>query len=178
MTYYFVLGLLVLLSLSPVQSFLAVKSNKWLSRGGKLAVNNKLTENVTKSKPKKVLDKNMFTTDGADSGICTADRLSFSIYGEPQVLERHRTLKTGMTYNPSAAKQQLFRTAALKYLPSVPLNGSLEVNLMFYFARPKNHFGSGRNSAVLKPDKSEIFQSSRKGMSSYRLFYSLINLGS
>ena len=32
-----------------------------------------------------------------------------------------------------------------------PLEGSLEVTLVFYFPRPKSHYGTGKNSEVLKP---------------------------
>lgn len=34
---------------------------------------------------------------------------------------------------------------------SEPLEGPLEVTLVFYFPRPKSHYGTGKNSEVLKP---------------------------
>lgn len=33
-----------------------------------------------------------------------------------------------------------------------PLKGSCKIDVAFHFARPKNHFGTGKRSAILKPD--------------------------
>lgn len=139
------------------------RQNRWFSRCLSKPGTTITASPAKKLKPKKVLDMNMFSTSeyvpSSDS-----DSLSFTIYGEPQVLERHRTLKTGMIYNPSAKKQELFKAAAKKHLPSVPFNCSLEVNLLFYFSRPKNHYGCGSKSDVLKADKTDIYHNTRKGI--------------
>jgi hypothetical protein len=92
------------------------------------------------------------------------EQLLFAVLGEPVALQRHRTTKFGMTYNPSAKMQEQFLEAsetALKHL-AVPLEGPLEVRLSFYFPRPKNHYGSGKNAHVLKPGM-DVWHNKRKG---------------
>lgn len=66
--------------------------------------------------------------------------LKFVVSGMPEVLERHRTTKTGKTYNPSAKKQKEF---ASKCVVENVLMGELEVGLVFSFERPKSHFNKG-----------------------------------
>jgi hypothetical protein len=69
-------------------------------------------------------------------------------------------------YNPSAKLQKEFSEACAEQLPIIPLQGPLEATLVFYFKRPKNHYGSGRNAHILKPAVVEagLWHSKRKGM--------------
>jgi len=93
-----------------------------------------------------------------------ASDIGFTVFGEPETLLRHRTLHTGVTYNPSAAKQKLFRESAKMYMPLVPLEGPLEINIRFYFARPKSHYGLGRNCKVIKPSRLEKWHYYKKDL--------------
>lgn len=86
----------------------------------------------------------------------------FIVFGAPVALQRHRSTKSGHMYNPSKKMQDLFSVACSSVLPSKPLEGPLEAKLIFYFARPKSHFGSGKKSAVLKPNTS-VWHTSKKG---------------
>lgn len=42
------------------------------------------------------------------------------------------------------------RAEAVKVAPAHPLTGPLKLRVCFYVARPKGHFGTGRNAEVLK----------------------------
>jgi hypothetical protein len=108
---------------------------------------------------------------GGVSLIKTDNQVSFLVYGEPIALQRHRMLRSGMTYNPSSKQQKQFLDTCRSFLPSTPLQGPLEVRLVFHFKRPMNHYGSGRNSNVLK-DGMDLWHSKRKGrFSACILFY-------
>ena len=91
--------------------------------------------------------------------------IAFTILGDPTPLPRHRMAK-GRMYNPSAKEQKNFATECKQYLPDIPLKGSLEVTLLFYFRRPKNHYGTGKNSDVLKSSivYAGIWHKKRPGM--------------
>ena len=90
------------------------------------------------------------------------NEVSFTVYGEPVALQRHRTTKFGMTYNPSSKQQSEFLKACEQHLPAAPMEGPLEVRLVFYFSRPLSHYGTGRNANVLKPGM-EHWHSKKKG---------------
>ena len=56
-------------------------------------------------------------------------------------------------YNPQTAKawKQKIGLAVLAELAGVPMfEGALVVDCVFYMARPKSHFGTGRNAEKLK----------------------------
>lgn len=90
------------------------------------------------------------------------DTLVLTVYGEPTPLSRHMVSR-GHMYNPSAGLQKEFANACLSSLPSTPLTGPLEAILYFYFSRPKNHYGTGKNSDVLKPLTAGNWHHKRKG---------------
>lgn len=95
----------------------------------------------------------------------TSDELSFVVYGEPMSLQRHRVLRSGITYNPSSKLQKQFLDSCASILPDSPLEGPLEARMVFYFKRPLSHYGTGKNKAILKPGM-DIWHSKRKGTSS------------
>jgi len=95
-------------------------------------------------------------------------KIKFKVRGNPLSLRRHRTGR-GFVYNPSAAKQHLFRDVVKSILPSVFVPGDQEINqenrdefstpllsplfpaeeciavtLVFHLKRPKNHFVSNK----------------------------------
>ena len=94
----------------------------------------------------------------------TNDPVILTVFGEPTPLSRHMVSR-GHMYNPSAGLQKEFLNACLPSLPSVPLTGPLEATLYFYFGRPKNHYGTGKNSHILKPLTAGKWHCKRKGMS-------------
>ncbi len=77
---------------------------------------------------------------------------SLAVHGEPIALSRHRTTKIGFVYNPSAKYQESFLAACQPFLPITPFEGALEAKVIFHIGRPKNHFGTGKNSQQLKKD--------------------------
>jgi hypothetical protein len=101
------------------------------------------------------------------------DPVILTVFGEPTPLSRHMVSR-GHMYNPSAGLQKEFLNACLPSLPTVPLTGPLEATLFFYFGRPKNHFGTGKNAHVLKPLTAGKWHCKRKGM--LRLHYNVMML--
>ena len=55
-------------------------------------------------------------------------------------------------YNPSSKMQNDFLSSCLHLLPIQPYIGPLEVKLIFYFKRPKNHYRSVKKELLLKED--------------------------
>ena len=92
-----------------------------------------------------------YDTTDEDNSLCIdgAFDLDFAIFGEPIPLQRHRFAR-GVMYNPSAREQREFSSMSMKHLPQTPLEGPLEATLLFYFSRPKHHYGSGRNAGTVK----------------------------
>jgi hypothetical protein len=88
--------------------------------------------------------------------------VAFELYTEPVALQRHRTLKTGMVYNPSAKQQKQFLEFAKPYLNDAPLEGPLEARMIFHFGRPQNHYRTGRYSDVLR-EGVDHWHTSHKG---------------
>lgn len=88
--------------------------------------------------------------------------LVLTVYGEPTPLSRHMVSR-GHMYNPSAGLQKEFAQACASLLPHTPLTGPLEATLFFYFSRPKNHYGTGKNAKILKPLNAGNWHCKRKG---------------
>lgn len=80
----------------------------------------------------------------------TDEALVFTVYGEPVPLPRHR-LARGRMFNPSAKLQKDFAAACSAKLPLAPLEGAIEATMIFYFKRPKSHYGTGKNAQTMKP---------------------------
>lgn len=100
-------------------------------------------------------------THKTDTDI-TSSLLSFTIYGDPVALSRHRATTRGIMYNPSAKLQKDFLDACQPFLPSQPLDGPLDASLIFFITRPKSHYGTGRNAGILKPE-IEQYHSKKPG---------------
>jgi Holliday junction resolvase RusA-like endonuclease len=90
-------------------------------------------------------------------------RVGFVVYGEPLSLSRHRNTRFGVMYNPSAKFQKAFLQLSKSFLPSSPMTGPIEAQFKFFFGRPKSHFGTGKNSLVMKKGKSK-WHSSRSDL--------------
>lgn len=108
-------------------------------------------------------DAELSSTESLNADIDdTNDPVILTVFGEPTPLSRHMVSR-GHMYNPSAGLQKEFLNACLPSLPTVPLTGPLEATLFFYFGRPKNHFGTGKNAHVLKPLTAGKWHCKRKG---------------
>lgn len=74
--------------------------------------------------------------------------IEFTVYGNPKSLKRHRTTKTGHTYDPSASEKKDFLAQAIQHRPSMPLSVPVSLSIAAVFARPKRHF----TKKGLRPD--------------------------
>lgn len=81
------------------------------------------------------------------------------IVGDPVALKRarfhHVKAKSGKeftsTYDPSKKDKKVFLAEAISQnRPSSPLGGPINLVLRFYMQRPKNHYGTGKKSNMLK----------------------------
>lgn len=81
--------------------------------------------------------------------------IQFTVFGNPQALKRHRTVKAGKfmrQYDPSASDKQDFLAKVMEHRPEKPLTKPLQVIMSFQFSRPKSHYGSGKNANIIKPN--------------------------
>ncbi len=84
------------------------------------------------------------------------ERLHFEIAGTPKAKKRHRSttqkgLKFSRNYNPSAKEEELFLKEVMRELGYInKIKGPIYVESIFCFKRPKSHFGTGKNSELLK----------------------------
>jgi Holliday junction resolvase RusA-like endonuclease len=80
--------------------------------------------------------------------------ISFRVYDTPKALKRHRTVKTkagfNINYDPSTNDKQVFLDIAIDHRPPVPIDKPIKLICVFYFPRPKSHYGTGKNSGKLK----------------------------
>lgn len=82
--------------------------------------------------------------------------MKFTIPGNPIALKRHRHTKSGFSYDPSKNDKSDFLAKCLNHRPSKPFTGAIFMRLVFYFIRPKSHFGTGKNANKLK-DSAPVF---------------------
>lgn len=82
-------------------------------------------------------------------GIGGSFDINFTLLGEPIPLKRHRMAR-GIMFNPSSKEQKTFLKLSEEFIPHTPLEGPLEARMIFYFSRPKYHYGTGRNASVKK----------------------------
>lgn len=79
--------------------------------------------------------------------------IEIKVLGEPKALKRHR-MGRGFSYDPSAGDKQTFAQIVQANAPEEPLSIPLRVEMIFYFSRPKSHFGTGKNAGNVKPGMS------------------------
>tara|TARA_R100000750_G_C2289748_1_gene74464 strand:- start:33 stop:458 length:426 start_codon:yes stop_codon:yes gene_type:complete len=84
------------------------------------------------------------------------------IKGNPCLQKRHRTTRTGHTYDPSSPDKA--DVIALMHLqaPKKPFKRAISVNLLFYMPRPKSHYRTGKFSNDLKPH-APVWHTTRTG---------------
>jgi Holliday junction resolvase RusA-like endonuclease len=90
--------------------------------------------------------------------------ISFTVYGNPKALKRHRTytkdrkgnaLKFARQVDPSAGDKADFLAMALQHKPDVPLEGPLLLACTFYMQRPLGHYSIRKNGKHLKETASK-----------------------
>jgi Holliday junction resolvase RusA-like endonuclease len=84
--------------------------------------------------------------------------VAFTVYGKPQPAGSKRAFRTkrgGVAVTDDNPKAKPWQTAvaetALEQWDGSLLEGPLALRVIFYVARPKGHYGSGRNSAHVRP---------------------------
>lgn len=84
--------------------------------------------------------------------------IHLEVLGEPKAQARHRHFQRGKfsgNYDPSKDKKESFASILQKDAPEKPLDVPLSLELVFYMARPKNHYRTGKNSDMLKDTAPE-----------------------
>lgn len=84
--------------------------------------------------------------------------IEFTVYGKPAQMGSKKAFVRGnraiITDDNSKQRKQwanAVATAAAEAMDGRPLmDGPVSLWVMFYFARPKSHYGSGKNAGVLK----------------------------
>lgn len=82
--------------------------------------------------------------------------MKFTVRGIPRPQPRARATARGgfaRVYDPGTAEnwKAMIANAVRDITPAVPLEGPLRVDIALRFPRPKYMYGTGRNSAVIKP---------------------------
>tara|TARA_R110000824_G_scaffold70768_2_gene181492 strand:+ start:4059 stop:4469 length:411 start_codon:yes stop_codon:yes gene_type:complete len=78
--------------------------------------------------------------------------IDFAIDGKPLPLQRHRSTRRGIMYDPSKKDKVNFLTKCLEFAPKTPLEGALWIEVVFSMPRPKSHYRTGKNAGKLKDD--------------------------
>ena len=82
--------------------------------------------------------------------------ISFTIYGIPKPLKRHRSTRTGRMYDPSAKDKKQISLQIAQFKPKQPFAGSIYLKVMFYMPRPKSHYRTGKYSHLLKDNVVDL----------------------
>lgn len=88
--------------------------------------------------------------------------IQLQVLGEPTAQKRHRSVRMGSfnrQYDPSAADKGDFLSIVQKHAPDAPYAVPLQVDLQFYFTRPKSHYKTGKNAHLLKDNPPEYHTS-------------------
>ena len=76
---------------------------------------------------------------------------NFHWIGDPKPLKRHRQGKGGHSYDPSKKDKQDFLLAVSQHIPKEITEKPLGARILITVARPKSHYGTGKNSDKIKP---------------------------
>lgn len=94
--------------------------------------------------------------------VVAKQSLELIVLGEPCAQKRHRSVRMGKfnrQYDPSAADKGDFLSIVQKHAPETPYAVPLQLDLRFYFTRPKSHYKSGKNAHLLKDSPPEYHTS-------------------
>jgi Holliday junction resolvase RusA-like endonuclease len=87
--------------------------------------------------------------------------ISFFVSGEPKAQPRPKAFARNFggkwmarVYTPGSAEywKSQIAIAAKPFLPTVPFAGPIKLSQVYYFARPKSHYRTGKNASLLRPD--------------------------
>tara|TARA_Y100000310_G_scaffold99_1_gene111 strand:- start:1135 stop:1800 length:666 start_codon:yes stop_codon:yes gene_type:complete len=92
--------------------------------------------------------------------------ISFSVKGNPKAQKRHRHVKSGWTYDPSAKEKQDFLTMIQQYAPKQPLSGAICLKAGFYLYPPKKWLRTGKHAGKTK-DSMPRYVSKRPDIDNY-----------
>ena len=91
--------------------------------------------------------------------------IEFFVEGTPKAQPRPRAFARrfangkvmARVYDPGTAEgwKSEIALAARKHIPKAPIIGPIKLTLVFTFARPTSHFGTGKNASNLKPSAPE-----------------------
>ncbi len=85
--------------------------------------------------------------------------INFTVLGNPKAQQRHRTFRRGnfnINVDPSAKDKESFLLTIKKEAPDTPIISPIEMDIRFYFARPKSHYRTGKNAGMLRVDAPDI----------------------
>lgn len=80
-------------------------------------------------------------------------RIEFTVKGDPIAQKRHRHVRQNgfvRNYDPSQSDKGDFLSLAHLHAPDKPFDEPLQVDITFYFSRPKSHYKTGKNAHILK----------------------------
>ena len=90
-------------------------------------------------------------------------KINLTILGNPQAQKRHRHVNRGKfisTYDPSKdLKADFLYNAIHNNKPKALILTPIGIILSFYMPRPKAHYGTGKNSQILKKSAPEAHSS-------------------
>lgn len=90
------------------------------------------------------------------------ETITIQVLGEPNAQKRHRSVRMGgftRQYDPSSADKGDFLSLVHKHAPETPYSVPLQLDLRFYFSRPKSHYKTGKNAHLLKDNPPEYHTS-------------------
>jgi Holliday junction resolvase RusA-like endonuclease len=81
--------------------------------------------------------------------------LTITIPGKPIAKKRPRFFRKGQyvgTYNDQRTEEGRWLYEATRQIPNewIPLKTPIKTTMVFYMQRPKSHYGTGKNSNILK----------------------------
>ena len=86
------------------------------------------------------------------------EQIRRTVLGEPKAQPRHRHFQRGSfvtTYDPAAKDKVSFAGILQQEAPKEPISAPIALELVFYMARPRNHYGSGKKAECLKDSAPE-----------------------
>lgn len=81
------------------------------------------------------------------------------VLGTPKSQKRHRSFRKGKysgTYDPSSLEKDDLAVIAQKEAPEKLINAPINLEVFFYFGRPKRHYRTGSCSHILRNDAETV----------------------
>lgn len=101
-------------------------------------------------------------------------KIEIKIPGNPISKKRPRFFRRGKnigTYNAQETEEGMAALMIKSQWTGCPLAGAVAVGMRFFVKRPKGHFGTGRNSVLLKPSAPEFPVQERQDVDNMAKFY-------